>query len=213
MLSSVLSIEWSGRARMSESIFGKSLVGTYWNKSRGRSTVVAGKNTHLRLRNGGISGPGRLLLGCQWEDGLHRASQFVVRKNARVSVSGSFRIFEASMVWVNEGATLDLGSGYVNSGLTMSVFQSVKIGSNVAIAENVTIRDSDNHRICDRTPGPQPISIGDYVWIGMNAIILKGVTIGDGAVVAAGAVVNRDVPPGMLVAGVPAKLIRPVRWE
>ena len=59
-----------------------------------------------------------------------------------------------------------------------------------------------------------PIVIGDHVWIGTNAIVLKGVTIGDGAVIAAGAVVTRDVPAHSLAAGVPARVIRSdVHWE
>ena len=54
----------------------------------------------------------------------------------------------------------------------------------------------------------RPIIIGDKVWIGMRATILKGVVIGDGAIIAAGAVVTKDVSPGTLVGGVPAKLIK-----
>ena len=54
----------------------------------------------------------------------------------------------------------------------------------------------------------------NHVWIGMNATVLKGVTIGEGSIVAAGAIVTKDVPDHCLVAGVPAKIIRrDVRWE
>ena len=57
------------------------------------------------------------------------------------------------------------------------------------------------------------IVIGNHVWIGMRAIILKGVTIGDGAVIAAGAVVTHDVPANTMVGGVPAKIIREnIKW-
>ena len=56
----------------------------------------------------------------------------------------------------------------------------------------------------------KPIVVGDHVWIGMNAIILPGVTIGRGAVIAAGAVVSKDVPPMTVVGGVPAKPLRQV---
>ncbi len=60
---------------------------------------------------------------------------------------------------------------------------------------------------------PAPIHIGKRVWIGSNATVLPGVTIGDGAVVAAGAVVTRDVPANTVVGGVPAKVIRHIYEE
>jgi acetyltransferase-like isoleucine patch superfamily enzyme len=188
-------------------------VRTLWNAAKnGSFKVHACRNTHIRLRRGSMLGPGRLVVGCQWDGGFHRPTQLVMRADARCIVSGRFQIFEAAVVWVNAGATLTLGSGYANSSLNLSVFQSVSIGDDAAIAENVCIRDADNHGIADRPNGARPIVIGNHVWIGMNATILKGVTIGDGAVVAAGAVVNRDVPAGMLAAGVPAKPIRRIEW-
>ena len=57
---------------------------------------------------------------------------------------------------------------------------------------------------------PKPIHIGKKVWIGANATVLPGVTIGDGAIVAAGAVASKDVPSGVIVGGVPAKIIKRV---
>jgi len=59
----------------------------------------------------------------------------------------------------------------------------------------------------------KPIRICDKVWIGMNAIILKGVTIGEGAVVAAGAVVTKDVPPWTVAAGNPARVVKCIEHE
>ena len=59
-----------------------------------------------------------------------------------------------------------------------------------------------------------PIVIGNHVWIGRRAMIMKGVTIGDGAVVAAGAIVTKDVPPNCVVAGVPARVVKEnIFWE
>jgi acetyltransferase-like isoleucine patch superfamily enzyme len=187
---------------------------TLWNAYRLRALkVYACKRTHLRLAAGGVTGPGNLLVGCQWRDGFHRPTQLVVRDGGRCIIEGTFRIFENSVVWVNPGSILRLGSGYINSGLSLSVFGSVSIGHSVAIGENVSIRDSDNHLLADRQADSAAIDIGDRVWIGMNATILKGVRIGAGAVVAAGAVVTRDVPAATLVAGVPARALRRVEWR
>jgi len=82
------------------------------------------------------------------------------------------------------------------------------IGNNVSISHNVSIvtgsHDSNNRFFAEKH---LPIVIDDYVWIGINATILQNVHIGEGAVVAAGAVVTKDVPPYTIVGGVPAKVI------
>ena len=91
---------------------------------------------------------------------------------------------------------------------------TVHIGSNVMMAPNVAIIAA-NH-VCDRTDIPmnaqgsveRMITIGDDVWIGYGAIILGGVTIGNGSVVAAGAVVTTDVQPYTVVGGIPAQRIK-----
>ena len=58
------------------------------------------------------------------------------------------------------------------------------------------------------------MNIGNHVWIGENSMVLKGVTIGDGVVIAASSVVTRDIPPHSLVAGIPAKVIREnIEWK
>ena len=75
------------------------------------------------------------------------------------------------------------------------------------------LTDYDYHSLSMNTPKSKPIIIQDDVWIGRRAIILKGVTIGEGAVVAAGSIVTKDVPPHTLVAGNPAKIIKKeVNW-
>jgi len=79
------------------------------------------------------------------------------------------------------------------------------------MANGVYITDSDWHGIYDRTDRDsevKPVHIGDNVWLGDHSMVLKGVTIGENSVVAAGAVVTRDVPPNVVVAGSPATVVK-----
>lgn len=86
---------------------------------------------------------------------------------------------------------------------------SIEIGYGVYMGENVIIRDSDNHEIIrENYSMTKEIVIGNHVWIGEGAKILKGVHIGDGAVVVAGAIVTKDVPKNCLVGGIPAMVLR-----
>lgn len=142
-------------------------------------------------------------------------SLLLLRENSKIIVNGSFSIYSGSRIHINRGATLILGSGYINNNLNLSCFDRIEIGNNVAIAENLCIRDSDNHHILDSAHiKTKPIAIGNHVWIGMNVTILKGVTIGDGAIIAAGSLVNKDIPPMCLAGGVPARVIKhDVSWQ
>jgi acetyltransferase-like isoleucine patch superfamily enzyme len=169
------------------------------------------RRTRLSLR-GQVSGEGRLFIGWKWPSRFFYESQLVLGEAATLHVEGRFRIFSGCSVAVAPGARLSLGSGYINEALNLSCFASIHIGHGVAISEHVTIRDSYNHAVTGSRGATQPVIIGDHVWIGMRAMILKGVTIGTGSVIAAGAVVTKDVPPGTLVAGVPARPVRDVAW-
>jgi acetyltransferase-like isoleucine patch superfamily enzyme len=158
-------------------------------------------------------GGGRLLLGLGWPKALRLPSQMVMRENSRFTVKGTFKFYSGCNVSVNEGATLIIGSGFANTGLSLACYDRIEIGNNVVISENVTIRDSDGHEIIGSLSS-RPIKIGSHVWIGLNVTILKGVTIGDDSVIAAGSVVTKDVPAGTLVAGVPAVVKREnVSWR
>lgn len=161
-----------------------------------------------------IAGDGKLALGCKWQGLRYFPSEFKLADNSRMVVDGHFYILTGCHLAINEGATLTLGSGYINNHVTIDCFESITIGHDVAISSGVTIRDSDNHSINGNTEVSAPIVIEDRVWIGLNATILKGVRIGSGSVVAAGAVVTSDVPRSSLVGGVPAKVIKQdIVWE
>ena len=112
------------------------------------------------------------------------------------------------------GAKLVTGSScYLGRGCHFDFSAPITLGSNVVISHGVTFVTA-KHPIgrSERRAGPGqhacPIKIGDGVWVGANVTILPGVTIGKGAIVATGAVVNKDVPQDVVVAGVPAKVIR-----
>lgn len=113
-----------------------------------------------------------------------------------------------------EGARLSVGEGtYINNGTVLSARDEVRIGAGCQIATGVIVMDSDFHAVGDLDAAGKtaPIVIGDGVWLATRATVLKGVTIGEGAVVAAGAVVTKDVAPYTVVAGVPARPIRSLR--
>lgn len=136
-------------------------------------------------------------------------------KNSKLKINGDFKIHRGCDIFLGENASLELGSGYIMDNLQIQCLKSVKIGNKVAISRNVVIRDSDSHQILNSNHKPtQSIEIGDHVWIGLNVTILKGVKIGNGAIIGAGSVVNKDIPENCLAVGVPAKVIKTnVKWE
>lgn len=102
------------------------------------------------------------------------------------------------------------------SGSTINATESITIGNNTLIGSGCLISDTDSHPInpdirltnCNQNVRSEPIVIGNNVFIGARSIILKGVHIGDGAVVGAGSVITKDVPAKTIYAGNPAKFIK-----
>lgn len=133
-------------------------------------------------------------------------------------ISNGFTMYEGAAIVIIKGGKLSLGhNSYMNESLIQCA-NSITIGDNCAIAGDVLIQDTDFHPIINEdgkeNPISKPIHIGNHVWICTKSIILKGVNIGDGAIVAAGAVVTKDVPTGCVVAGNPAKVVKEnVIWK
>lgn len=195
------------------SIIKKSLIKTYYleKKNQGKGRCICGKTCFFDIDKRSIVNiNGKLLLGCSDIKHDRRAAVLKLSQYAELSVEEKLQVFNGTYICVSKGARLEIyGGGFINHNCHIDCFNHITIGKGTVIAKGVSIRDSDNHEMVYQ--GYQkslPICIGNHCWIGMNATILKGVTLGDGAIVAAGSVVTKDIPPKCVVAGVPARIIK-----
>ena len=114
---------------------------------------------------------------------------------------------------VDYGTYIRVGRGtFINSNLTALDVAPITIGEDCQIGPNVQLL-TPTHPLepqlrRDKLEAAQPITIGDNVWIGGGALILPGITVGENSVIGAGAVVTRDVPPNVVAAGNPARVVR-----
>ncbi len=140
---------------------------------------------------------GRLLLRCKGSLTIgRRLSVLGQQVPVQVTVGPQGRLTIGDLVFLNQGSNV-------------CCHQEVTIGSGTRLADLVAIYDTDFHQVEPGAPvRTAPVHIGRNVWFGRGAIVLPGVTIGDNAVVAAGAIVTRSVAPNTLVAGAPAKPVR-----
>ena len=148
-----------------------------------------------------IYGPGRITIGKDFHAVSHRKRSFIT-------------LFSPCQFATLGTGEIHLGNHVGLNGTTIFSRRKVTIGDNTMIAPNVIIMDHNGHKpwpAAERwtmVDDPAEILIGRDVWIGMSCIILKGVKIGDGAIIAAGSVVISDVDAASLYAGNPAKKIK-----
>ncbi|HLH08162.1 MAG TPA: acyltransferase [Terriglobales bacterium] len=219
--SSIVKRLYASLHKISDFLRDLSLVRTVvcnWRSNLRPFSIMLYPKTHFHVGPNAkvIHKSGHLRIGRRWSVARFRHSELIIADGGTLEVGGESEIFTGCSIIVDPGATLSLGSGCaINMNARIAVFNRVSIGNRALISENVTIRDSDNHAV---TGGSEvvsaPIAIGDDVLIGVNSTILKGVSIGDGCVVAAGSVVTRSFEPRMLIGGVPARIIRAnVNWK
>ena len=152
----------------------------------------------------------------------YRSGTIIVGKNFVCNnkfESNSIGLIQPCFFNVSQNAILEIGDNVGISGTTIRVSENVKIGRNTIIGSGCFITDTDAHpiKVADRNrvdgykyTKRKPIKIGSDVFIGARSIILKGVTIGDGAVIGAGSVVSHDVLPNTIVAGNPATDVKTI---
>jgi acetyltransferase-like isoleucine patch superfamily enzyme len=119
---------------------------------------------------------------------------------------------------VKDGGELSIGDNtYFTSDMHLEAIKKIAIGAGCAISWGVTIIDDDHHQVLSKEPGSDAsagVKIGDHVWIGCNAVILKGTEIGNNCIVAAGSIVKGKFPDNVMIAGSPAKIVKQeINWK
>lgn len=177
--------------------------------------------------------PHPIPVNVQFGEGFYCESAQIFRqmrtKNPKAIVIGDHvSCYAGCSFAVGENGRCTIGNFTLLNGALIMAEEKIEIGSHCLVSWNVGIADSDFHPLepaqrlidaqalapffKDRPPRPKlhtaPVVISDNVWIGMNAVILKGVTIGENSVVAAGSVVTKSVPANVIVAGNPAVVVK-----
>lgn len=152
---------------------------------------------------------GRLTLGKKKNLKSKLETRLLLEENARLILNGKRNIMYDSDIQIFKNAELNFGSGNCNSGLQIVCAEKISIGSNTFIGRDVWIRDNNggHHIIQAGYSNSAPVFIGDYCWIGSNVVIMKGVTIGEGSVIAANSVVTTNIPAHSMASGNPAQVV------
>lgn len=195
-------------------IFSKLIQALYKKHFMVHGKLFADINTKFMLQKGSeLNISEMLILGENSICDNKRSTLLRMDENSKFNINGKSSIFYGADIILFKNAELNIGNSFINSDCKIRCHNSITIGDGCAISHDFTVMDSNAHSL-NGDKGARPVHIGNNVWIGTRVLVLPGVTIGDGAVVAAGSVVSKDVPANTLVAGVPAKVIKTdVVWE
>lgn len=140
--------------------------------------------------------------------------------NNTLIVDEKARFIGPCKIKMSNGAQLHIGENAGIRGVSFILDKAnVTVGKLCMFSYNITIRNTDSHKVLNLTTNeivnqPKDITIGNHVWIGQNATILKGVSIGDNSIVAMGAVITKDCPANSIIAGNPAKIVKTgITWD
>ena len=150
---------------------------------------------------------GRLTVGLKQLWG--RNTKLVVTRRGKLIIGDMLEARRMDYISVQDGAMHIGNHVFMNQNVSVTCMEKIDIGDRCIIANNVVIVDHD-HDFVNGGFVSAPVKLQNDVWLGANATVLKGVTIGEGAIVAAGSVVNKDVPAHTMVAGAPARIIKEI---
>ena len=152
----------------------------------------------------------------------HRGRHSVIHRSVRMDTPpyrkfrlGDYSVIESYTCINNAVGDVIIGD-HTRVGLHNTVIGPVTIGNHVNLAQGITVTALNHNfansekKIDEQGVNTTPVTIEDDVWVGANAVLLPGVRIGTHSVIAAGAVVTKDVPPHSIVAGIPAKVIKKI---
>ena len=191
-------------------LIGLNFIKTKYQKIKNKLEIV-GK---LRKNKIKISGNNNILyIG---KNSLLRDSNIFIKGNNNIIYIGDDCVVNnTSIILDNEGSEIRIGNKTSIAKVQIVSLEpyKIEIGKDCMLSYDIEIRNTDSHKIYDKNTNERinegsSINIGNHVWLGMRAIILKGVTIGDNSIVAAGSIVTKDVKANTIVSGNPAKQIK-----
>ena len=154
--------------------------------------------------------------GCEFYGNL----RLYRRPNSSIFIGDNCRfrsISDSNLIGINHkciiathqaGAVIRIGNNCGFSGTVIGAFTEINIGNNVRCGANTVITDGDWHSDDRRTGQSKPVLLCDDVWLGLNVVVLKGVTIGKNSLIGANSVVTKDIPENVIAGGNPCKILK-----
>lgn len=172
-------------------------VSTFFTKIKlGVYGVSCGRRTSFRGRINISRYPGtKISIG----------SNCIFNSNYRFNARG---INHRCSIATGPNGNIEIGNWCGFSGVSIVSSCHVKLGNNVMCGTNVMIGDRNDHEDLYPEFKPEPVIIGNNVWIGMNVVVMKGVTIGDNVIIGANSIVTKDIPANTIAVGSPCKVIK-----
>jgi acetyltransferase-like isoleucine patch superfamily enzyme len=196
----------SNREAGANFLFGKMLVD-------GKAKINIKKGAQIEIN-------GYLTIGMNPQDFFPSNAPCILNmeENSKLILNGDTKVGRGVTIEVQKNAQVEIGKNVlINSNVTIISAESIKIGDYTGIGWNSEIIDTDYHGIINDgqvNVVTAPIEIGNHVFVGRHAAIMKGVKVGDGSIIAAGAIVTKDVPAHCLTGGIPAKIIKEnIQWK
>ena len=202
----------------------KFLILNFFSKKvirKGKGYIIPYKNSVIELAKGSvIEIDGDENFHVNYHKPRHSKAEAYIRMqdNSKLVIRGNVVLNYLATIEVHKNAIVDIGKNtIINSSAVILAGESIKIGNECLISREVYIYDSDHHKIFNEE-GKQsnqaiPVNIGNHVWIGLKSTLLRGATIGDGSMIAAGSVVGGRIKENVMAQGNPARPFANIRWE